>query len=133
MAAEALSPVGVCDVGAATTGINGTVLAPMTKDPDRSRVMGIPAIVTADSPGVIVYPAIIKAFEATSIFWSPMLTTDACPDPRRAVDMGIVLSPMARSPDGCRLTTVPEMSIPGLPADMVVPATGMPDGLAGKV
>lgn len=84
---------------------------PISNNPEASKLIGVPEMVTPGSPAVRVVPAIEKTVG----------------------DRFIVLLPIFRIPAVPKLMGVPEMVIPGLPGERVVPAIVKADGFAVSV
>ena len=101
------------------------MLPPISNNPEVPKLIGVPEMVMPGPPAVRVVPATEKAVGLGVKVW---------PATVRAVgDRFIVLLPISSIPEAPRLMGVPEMVMPGLPAERVVPAILKPDGFAVKV
>lgn len=97
----------------------------MTKLPDGPKLTGVPAIVTPGPPSEIVVCAIGNAVGFGVKTWFPTV--------KAVGDSSVILVPIIRLPDCPKLTVVPEIVIPGPPAEIVVPATEKAVGFAVNI
>ena len=101
----------------------GIVLLPITNSPPGCSSMGVPEIVTAGPPAVMVVPSMEKAVGlGVNVSLATVYT-----------DKGIVLLPITNSPPGRSSMGVPEIVTPGPPAVTVLPSMEKAVGLGVNV
>lgn len=106
------------------------VLPPIMRLED-AILTGVPDIITAEPPSDTAVPAKLKPVELAVKAWPAAVNTEGIwfdEDARR----GMVLPP-TKTPEGPRLTGVPEMTAGGPPGDTVIPAMTKPVGWAVKI